>query len=841
MASGSDAEPAWLEPGFDSSSLKISQLRSILGKNDVVVPGSAKKKAELVALFEKELTPRKNAIKKELKKNYGPPPKTFGIPQDSGIGSSAGPSSAAATPAPTRKGRKAAPVPVVPDAEPGSPERPESIHTDPVSPDMSTDNPFQTGSGDVVEPKSAKKKLTKRRVSELPPSSSSSGRDTDTIVPKRRARQSVGGALATGRTLSKKPVEVDLIEVESDDAVDNPIIPATVSRKTTRRQTLGGDTVVTPIKKALVKRKSLAVLESYSSDDAKDDSADDELDVKTTATAPIRFINLQPLSPVAATKYSDDVPTSIPPPFNSELSTGDSWSTVTPGTPQISATTPTATTAPISPRKFKRPNTFAPAKTSKWLQFVWAVVVVLGGLVGHWYYEAREILEFCDPNIPHHGRLYAKSYDGYNPLVGVLPTCFACPKNGVCAEQTVLSCEPADYILRGNRIASVVPLPFPFGQPTCVKDTRQEQEELKRQQHIETLRTMLETTVRTWIGNAECGVIPPESIRYLRNGPKGDVTGMPLQLAEETIRRTIGRKWPDDKFKNYWSQTVKAIRNENGSIGNQHHHDHHQDPTHAHHHQPAVSEIMDPTGSTRLYTTRDPPIMPLPCRLRRGIWSTCRTYWMQLSALGITLLFCVWFTHQRRHAAHDARVVESLVEDITDVLVAEADHNATDPVRHPIPGVPVRQLQDYYLPSSRAMVKGAKEGDAVEDPETGGTRFMIGDESRRLAIWDTVERIVLRNSSVRDTVMDVKGDSVFVWQWIGSHSLSPRARTAKAEDVVASGAGGGVGHRSKKEGAKGKGSDQDDGAKVDETSTIAVPTVTSAAPLTASEIYPESD
>ncbi|KAJ3165400.1 inner nuclear membrane protein enriched at telomere/subtelomere region [Geranomyces variabilis] len=821
-----EQEQDYLADDFDPKSLKIAQLKSILGKHGVTTPTSQKKKEVYVDLFKSQITPFRDRFAKEATKSFGKPPKNFGNGEeepesrddplsrnfDSGQGSSANVSSGAPTPAAVRKRRgvAAAASGSSDDAQPATESLAKILSKDDGE-TFSQDNVFQASPTRPVVPKSLKKSPAKRRQSELPTESSSSlaelldyGPDSEEVsapttpvkkLVKRKSRAAMPAAAASPQPFSfKKSFERSMPDEEEDDDVEE-IRPTTPVRASTRRKTSATSGLASPVKKTPaakrkivgsslrpqvgmgdggseedlipIKRKtrsSKAVAESQES--SSDLPADDKSDGEPTSSG--RYKAVPTGSPATAASEEDEF---VPAETGSPAT--EAWSTVTPKKPTPPPSVGSAMTPPrvTSTHKYRRPTTALPRGRSDSWNVAILLVVLVASAFGMWYWEQKDILEFCDP-----AKTAPAPYTGYNPLGFVLPTCKRCPDNAVCVGQTVLSCESGDYISKPDKITSLAPwaapaLPFFIAHPTCVLDTRKQQEDLKRARNVHMLLELLETTVRHWIGRAECGGLDHAVGEDLRDPTTGRILGMPTDTARKELHKLVERKWNSERFKTFWSLAMEEIRTPH-RYAPASDDDVSRVPT------PDIVERFDRSNFTRILIPAKPPIMPLACRLRRSIWETCRAYWMQLSSLGITVLFFVWFSYKRQNIAREARIVARVLDDVLDAALEEADAFATDPVRHPIPGLRTDQLRDYYLPTHAAA--GATnddyrhpEGAAVDDH--GRMRFHIHDDAARTRIWDAVAALVQRNSSMKETVMDVQGQSHEVWQWIGSHALSPRA------------------------------------------------------------------
>ncbi|KAI9009670.1 inner nuclear membrane protein MAN1, partial [Gaertneriomyces semiglobifer] len=184
------------------------------------------------------------------------------------------------------------------------------------------------------------------------------------------------------------------------------------------------------------------------------------------------------------------------------------------------------------------------------------------------------------------------------------------------------------------------------------------------------------------------------------------------------------------------------------------------------------STLDQGTRQTRLLYSRQPPIMTFTCRLRRSLWETSRAYWLELSIFGGMVMGGAFIWYKIQAKGREDHIVGKLVDDVVDAVCEEAENNRADPVRHPIPGLAVVQLKDYLLPISVGSVK-RREHENSYDENTGYTKWHLR-ESERDKIWEKVHQMVLRNSNIRETLMDLNGEGHLIWQWIGSHALSPK-------------------------------------------------------------------
>lgn len=76
--------------------------------------------------------------------------------------------------------------------------------------------------------------------------------------------------------------------------------------------------------------------------------------------------------------------------------------------------------------------------------------------------------------------------------------------------------------------------------------------------------------------------------------------------------------------------------------------------------------------------------------------------------------------------------------------------NRTDPAQHPHAAVSIAHLRDLLLRD-------------------------IHDLTRRQRIWMRVQRIIERNSNVRTSVQELRGEQTRTWTWVGT--VIPHAAT----------------------------------------------------------------
>jgi hypothetical protein len=122
---------------------------------------------------------------------------------------------------------------------------------------------------------------------------------------------------------------------------------------------------------------------------------------------------------------------------------------------------------------------------------------------------------------------------------------------------------------------------------------------------------------------------------------------------------------------------------------------------------------------------------------------------------------------------YESQVVAQLVEDIVDAVHAEREGYEMDSKKHPVPGLPLVQLRDYFLPR---ILKGRNIDSDHTTDEHNRVIWYIWEGTSRSRIWKRVHQEIVKNSNIRETNTQVKGEAQIVWMWIGSSVLSPKKR-----------------------------------------------------------------
>eukprot|EP00842_Homolaphlyctis_polyrhiza_P006988 jgi/Hompol1/879/HPOL_005448-RA len=443
------------------------------------------------------------------------------------------------------------------------------------------------------------------------------------------------------------------------------------------------------------------------------------------------------------------------------------------------------------PRPEKRKIIKPPQKiTSQSLMIaVSAVITVFLLIVAHWAVFIHPNLEYCNATESASSNASQQQYDQWNPLGSMLPSCIPCPEHSVCSARNITQCLD-DHILKPGAWSVLVgsgnPLVFPLGQPLCVPNVDKLAQEARKQQRIVALLVMLDDVVRKWVGKAECGEITPTSATHYawsvptRQSPLRRVLGMPLALSRQHLRALVPAKWTDEVFDEYWQIVLNQVMHPQAS---QYRAAGEQTSINANSVTALLSTVLDEaTHQHRLLVSSKPPITNIACKVRRHLWSLLLKYALHLTitcAAIIVGLFAYIINQQR---AQEQYIVSVLVQDVMDMVHCESDNNLHNPTRFSAPGLPIAHLQDHLLPKSisRTPAQVPSSPDQLDLPyvthmdPNGHTVWSIPDAATRKRLWSLVTAEISRNSAIRKTTMEIKGQPQELWIWVASPALSPR-------------------------------------------------------------------
>lgn len=348
-------------------------------------------------------------------------------------------------------------------------------------------------------------------------------------------------------------------------------------------------------------------------------------------------------------------------------------------------------------------------------------------------------------------------------------TCIPCPNNAICSPKNVIGCESSDYKLSKHYLSYILPFkpPFPFGQPSCVLDNTRIILEQKKQEKVLNLISKLDVIVRKWIGDVICGDV--KSIDNFdwafskeTSSSEKVILGMPLSLAKKKLNDLV--KMDSGIFEEYWQMLIKKLNlssdEDIGSI--------------------PLNTIVDEHSHTRrLLKTINRPIISTACNVRMEFWKILDRHAQFLIILGISILAIYFAVVSYSQHLHESEIIGNLVASCLDAVHSETENFHRDSTRHPLNGLPAIQLRDHFLPLHKIMSSSGLTSTSVD---TENRRIYHLPKNDRDRIWKKVAQQVLKNSNVRESSLNVKGEVQIVWMWIGSYALSPIKKRRVGDD-----------------------------------------------------------
>ncbi|KAJ3271880.1 inner nuclear membrane protein enriched at telomere/subtelomere region [Terramyces sp. JEL0728] len=378
-------------------------------------------------------------------------------------------------------------------------------------------------------------------------------------------------------------------------------------------------------------------------------------------------------------------------------------------------------------------------RTNIWPVF-YALPVFLAFVV-HWAIADYPNLKYCD------------STKDYPRVYRFVPGCLSCPSNSLCDGRNIVGCTSNDYKLKHPYISNLIPsplIPFPLNQPTCTLDSTKILLESKKKRQIDHLIQVLDTIVREYVGSVTCGnVVKPEH-RFVISRKK-KVLGIPASLAKEEVKVLVGNRWDSATFEEYWNMVLNRLVTEDN---------------------PVRSIVDEFTSQNRIFSSINPPILSTSCRIKIALWNFILQYSVQLVTIALALGICLFSYSAYQSGVHEGKVAGFLVQDVLSAIHAEYDLYHANSHKHPIPGLSVTQLCDHFLPRMAS--------DLESEHDSAGRLIWYLDDSARKRVWKKVAKEVCKNSNIRETSAQLKGESHTCWIWIGSSALSPvkkRVRT----------------------------------------------------------------
>ncbi|KAJ3259942.1 inner nuclear membrane protein enriched at telomere/subtelomere region [Boothiomyces macroporosus] len=382
---------------------------------------------------------------------------------------------------------------------------------------------------------------------------------------------------------------------------------------------------------------------------------------------------------------------------------------------------------------------------------IWPVLYLLPVFLAffvHWAIVDYPSLKYC--SAADHPRVY-KFISG----------CISCPSNSICEGRNILGCTSNDYKLKETFLSRFLPnkiIPFPFDQPTCTLDSSKILLESKKKRQIEHLIQVLDSITREYVGGVTCGnTVKPEHKFIISRKKK--VLGIPASLAKQEMKKLVGSRWDDATFEDYWGLVLNRLMTED---------------------TPVRSIVDEFTSQNRIFSSANPPILTTSCKIKISIWNFVVQYSVQLLSIALLLGISLISYSMYQSGVYEGRVVAYLVQDVLSAIHAEYDLYHSNSQKHPIPGLSVTQLCDHFLPRTVS--------DLENEHDSAGRLIWYLDEGARKRVWKKVAKEVCKNSNIRETSAQLKGEAHTCWIWIGSSALSPvkkRVRTDVGDVGVA--------------------------------------------------------
>ncbi|WAR56292.1 hypothetical protein PtB15_7B138 [Puccinia triticina] len=300
---------------------------------------------------------------------------------------------------------------------------------------------------------------------------------------------------------------------------------------------------------------------------------------------------------------------------------------------------------------------------------------------------------------------------------GLLPDCQSCPPHAICERGRIVRCEP-DFVQTHSDWEKAVHSWMPmFKGPKCLPDTA------KLVKIVETAN-QLNQILRKQRGKVLCGMGMRASDEEEEMSVKIKVYGLEEKEVKELILSSSGDKSASSPGLTTSSDEEileLAIKDLEKS-----------------------AQIVREDGwlATRDFKQLD---MGLKCRLKLGLLKTLKKFKLILLSILLALAGWVYLKLEFSRIGQEKQKVRELVELALTKLRDESWIHHTNPALSPQPPtLASAQLRDLILSYDHSPVNRQK-------------------------LWKKVEKIVEGNSNVRTKVSEIRGESIKVWEWIGSY------------------------------------------------------------------------
>ncbi|KAH7043661.1 Man1-Src1p-C-terminal domain-containing protein [Linnemannia elongata] len=288
------------------------------------------------------------------------------------------------------------------------------------------------------------------------------------------------------------------------------------------------------------------------------------------------------------------------------------------------------------------------------------------------------------------------------------PSCIPCPDHATCIDPDADPICPPEYMLKPQLLSFGNLLPL---SPICVLNKAKEYQSLR-------VANAAEQLLQIHAGNVECGMLTRDKapINSAEYNARRSISTDDLQFQLEQLKdASVDR----EEFLQYWKLALKEL--------------HRRPETVVFEHGLANEE--------RIRSLK--PRKSLGCRLRQAFVGWALRFKFILFALTAGLIGAAAVHVHIARRRKETRIVNGLVQNVLIKLSDQAHYYYVDRVLYPEPYLPEYHLRDVLLAD-------------VHSP------------ARRQEIWNKVEAVVERNSNVRATSEEVRGELHRVWEWVGA-------------------------------------------------------------------------
>ncbi|KAN0066093.1 inner nuclear membrane protein enriched at telomere/subtelomere region [Thecaphora frezii] len=739
--------------GFDPTSLKMAQLRSILLQHGVAPPSTARK-ADLVAEFNRHVAPQAAALRSR---------DASVVASSSGIidmrAQRTDDSSLENTPVKTpRKTRRSVAASRNQSEAPASPETASAAKAEPeveVPVKRRRGRPRKSAPATVDAGEPASKEVS-FEVEEAAPQSQTEGKagrlsrknddepafsDYNPFQSGSEASPNAGvaaKAAAAARRARRKTTDArsSRLAARSDDDEDADLAGPSANKSS--------DT-----KLSLPKSRTMPAFKNY-------------MDASIVSSTPPRIIGKalkkgrEMLSPARSLVPEDDVKDAGQAVDSEDDDDDDDDGE---GAPVAGAApSRSGTLAPAQPkgRTAKRYTHEDLSTSQKLSQLLWTLILTSLVAYGIWYVRESRTLGYCDTGSTTNSVLIEREAqfqaatasaraareqsqtlrndeDDELALAGQVipnslrPTCTPCPPHAECSRGALLGCSSQDYVLQSSWL-ELVPMssalfPLSWTLPSCVPDTQ------KLVLAFE-LASAVNSYVAKWKGDVVCGYEGPHP-SVAAQAKKDSRPELRYALPEALIRQAMLESRDvdmisEDYFAQLWELAMEDISAPGSNV------------VRLSANTTATAEAV--SGSQLLAAKA--PILTIGCRSRLALRAWLKRTRIYFFAVAAAVLAVTYVRRRWRLAREERQKVNELVQVALERLQEQEYAHAIDPVVNPDPFVPTSHLRDHVLRS---------------EPST----------SARQRLWKKVAKVVEENSNVRTRQANKRGEWLRVWEWVG--------------------------------------------------------------------------